>query len=372
MAPSLKVSIGYRLTTASGETVMENAEDGAFAAFDEGAATDDKKFAPFLVANRIPIEPGAYKLVVEVNNRQAQQTYKGETDVKVGAGSQPSFSGPLVTTSVDRVARPNPFQPFEYFGVQFHPAARHEINHPDPLRLLFELHQPPGATANYQMEYIVTHLLDKEGRRSSTEEIPQSEFKDGRLLKSKTIAVNDLDNGDYRLIVNLRQAGSNEVIASANMPLRISPEKSDLPLYFAADSQALGRPGVAAYMRALEAISQKNDVAAAEYFRQALDQNPANTFAGQDLVQLYFSQRKYAPIADLYKRLGIAAFKASPVTLAQIASASARAATPIRRAASLRPAWGSTPATQPCRRCRAACDSRYFFFFVAPSGVAGA
>jgi len=101
--------------------------------------------------------------------------------------------------------------------------------------------------------------------------------------------------------------------------LRITGDKSDLPLYFLTDSQALGRPGVAAYMRALEAISQKNDGAALEYLQQALDQNPANTFAGQYLVQLYFSQRKYAPIADLYKRLGIAAFKESPVTLAQIA-----------------------------------------------------
>jgi Tfp pilus assembly protein PilF len=72
-------------------------------------------------------------------------------------------------------------------------------------------------------------------------------------------------------------------------------------------------------MRALEAMSQKNDDAAAGYFRQALEQNPANTFAGQDLVQLYFSQRQYGPIADLYKKLGIAAFQTSPVTLAQIA-----------------------------------------------------
>jgi GWxTD domain-containing protein len=314
----LKVSIGYRLTTQSGEAVMENNEERAFAAFDDGPP-GDKKFAPFLLANRIPIEPGAYKLLVEVTNRQAQQTYKGEADVTVGPVNRPSFSGPLVTTSVDRVARPNPFQPFEYFGVQFHPAARHEISHPDPLRLLFELHEPPNSTANYQMEYVVAHILDKDGRRSSTEEVPQSQFKDGRLLKSKTIAVNDLENGDYRLIVNLRLAGSSEVLASTNMPLRISADKSELPIYFLSDAQGLGHPGVAAYMRALEAISQKNDAAAADYFSQALDQNPANTFAGQYLVQLYFSQRKYTPIADLYKRFGLAAFKASPVTLAQIA-----------------------------------------------------
>ena len=131
--------------------------------------------------------------------------------------------------------------------------------------------------------------------------------------------MNDLENGDYRLIVNLRQVGSSEVLASANAPLRIAAAKSELPLYFVSDTQALGRPGVAAYMRALEATSQKNDAAATDYFRQALDQNPANIFAGEYLVQLYFSERKYAPIADLYKRLGIAAFKASPVTLAQIA-----------------------------------------------------
>lgn len=314
----LKVSIAYRLTTQSGEIVMENSEDRAYAAFDDSAA-GEKKFAPFAVAGRLPIEPGSYKLMVDIANRATQQTFKGETAITAGPAKQPSFAGPLVTTSVERVSRPNPFQPFEYFGIQFHPAARHQINHPDPLRLLFEVHSPPDATGDYQLEYIVTNLFDKNGRRTITEEVPQSQFKDGRLLKSKTIAVNDLENGDYRLIVNLRHAGASQVIASANLPLRIAAETSDLPLYFFAETRGLGRPGVVDYMRALEATSQRNDAIAAGYFRQALDQNPANTFAGQYLVQLYFSQRQYAPIADLYKHVGIDAFKGSPVTLAQIA-----------------------------------------------------
>ena len=110
------------------------------------------------MANRLPIEPGAYKLAIEVTNRQAQQTFKGEADVTAGPTKQVSFAGPLVTTLVDRVAHPSPLQPFQYFGVQFHPAARREVHHPDPLRLLFELHEPAGSTANYQMEYIVTQL----------------------------------------------------------------------------------------------------------------------------------------------------------------------------------------------------------------------
>jgi GWxTD domain-containing protein len=318
----LKIAIGYRLTTAAGETILEDAEERTWAAFSDASpgATGEAKFAPFVLASRLPIEPGTYKLMIEITNREAQQTYNGETDVMAGGSTgQPSFSGPLVTTSVDRVARPNSLQPFQYFGVQFHPSARHEISHPDPLRLLFELHEPAGSTSDYQMEYIVASVQGKDSRRSTTEAVPHAEFKDGRLLKSKTIAINDLENGDYRLIVNLRVAGSREVVESSNTPLRIAAEKNEFPLYFLADTQASARPGVAAYMRALEAASQKNDAAATEYFRQALDQNPANTFAGQSLVQLYFTRRMYSPIADLYKRLGITAFKGSPVTLAQIA-----------------------------------------------------
>lgn len=313
----LKVTIAYRLTTAAGETILEDGEERDWPAFSDASA--NAKFAPFLLSSRLPIEPGSYKLAVEITSRQTQQSFKGEIDATAGPVTQPSFAGPIVTTSVDRVARPNPFEPFQYFGMQFHPSARDEVNHPEPLRLLFELHEPPGASADYQMEYIVASLQDKDKRPSITETVPHSEFKDGRLLKSKSIAINDLENGDYRLIVNLRLAGSREVLASANLPLRISPDQAGLPLYFLSDTQALGRPGIVAYMRALEALSQKNDSSATEYFKQALAQNPTNVFAGQSLVQLYFTRKEYIPIAELYKRLGISAFQSSPVTLAQIA-----------------------------------------------------
>ena len=49
------------LPPSPGETILEDAEERAYAAF-EDAPSGEKKFAPFVVANRIPIEPGAYKL----------------------------------------------------------------------------------------------------------------------------------------------------------------------------------------------------------------------------------------------------------------------------------------------------------------------
>ena len=76
--------------------------------------------------------------------------------------------------------------------------------------------------------------------------------------------------------------------------------------------------GIAAYIRGLESAALKDNVAAATYFREALDQNPGNTFVAGYLVQIYFNGRQYGPIADLYKRMGIDPFKAAPETLAQI------------------------------------------------------
>ena len=80
----LKLSIGYRLTTEAGETILEDSEERAYTAFQDTPA-GAKQFAPFIVANRLPIEPGAYKLAIEVTNRQSQQTFKGEADVDRGS-----------------------------------------------------------------------------------------------------------------------------------------------------------------------------------------------------------------------------------------------------------------------------------------------
>ena len=207
-----------------------------------------------------------------------------------GAAKQPTFSGPLVTTSVDRVARPNPFTAV--------PILRRAI--PSLRRGTRSIIRTrcgccSSCTSRRAPLPIIRWSTSSRACRTktrgaaSTEEVRHAEFKDGRLLKSKIIAVNDLENGDYRLIVNLRQKGSAAVLASSNTPLRIAPDKAEIPLYFLADTQGLGRPGVTAYMRALEAISQKNDAAAADYFRQALDAEPRQclrrTVAGPALFQ---------------------------------------------------------------------------------------
>jgi len=312
----LNLSVAYRLTTESGDLILEDAEDSGYATFDQ--TSSDKRFRPFTIAGRLPIEPGNYKLTIAISNRDQGKTYAGEQKLSVGGAQQLSFGGLLLVNAVEKATRPDALAPFQYFGVQFHPSIQRVFNPQDPLRLLFELKESPGAGQDYQLEYVIASLRNREARRSVTDEVSRTEFKNGTLLKSKTLPITGLEPGDYRLLVNLRISGSTEVLASANLPMKIEDIRSDIPFYILGRARELARPGVVVYMRALEAMSQKNEPAATDFFRQALDQNPANAFASQYLIQFYFGQRQFAQIAELYKKLGIDAFKSSPITLAQV------------------------------------------------------
>ena len=272
--------------------------------------------APKLIGVR---HVGDYKLEVQVINRGAGKTYRGEQSINAGPGKQISMTGPLIASSVERVARPDAATPFQYFGIQFHPASGRKLMRREPLRLLFELEEGAGAQPRaYQLEYVLAHIHNREMRRALSDSVAPERFQNGRLLMSKTIPVSELEPGDYRLVVNLKAGDSQEVLTSANLPVKVEEEQNDAPLYFLANARNITARGVAPYIRALESFAQKDDPSAANYLKQALDQNPANTFAGQYLVQLYFNGRKFAPVTALYKRLGITPFKASPETLAQI------------------------------------------------------
>ena len=312
----LRISLSYRLTTGAGELIVEDTDEGAYAAF-EGSGKE-RRLQPFLLAGRLPIAPGSYGFEIQIVNRTGGKSFKGEQKLTVGPCKDICVSGPLVASSVSKVVRPDPFAAFQYYGVQFHPVAARRLVPQESLRLLFELHQAAGSTADYDLEYVLANTHDREARRLITDEATSSTFKDGRLLKSKTIPLSGLPAGDYRLVLNVRTKGSSEVVESKNIPLRIDEAGGEPALFLAAHANHIAAKGVAPYIRALESIAQKDEPASIEYLQQALRENPANSFGAQSLVQLYFNRHEFAPIAELYSRLGIDPFKSSPESLVQI------------------------------------------------------
>ena len=312
----LNMRIDYRLTTGAGALIVEDSEERAYPAFEK---TDSgKTFVPFEVANRLPIVPGEYKLEVNLVNPVAGKSYKGVFPVSLRTPQEIQLHGPLLAAEAARTEHPDGFTPFEYYGVQFHPSAERTFTPRSSLTVLYELEQAAANGAGCVVEYTLASVADRESRRSFSDKIEPADFHDGRLLKSKTIPLTGFDPGEYQLVLTVRQAPGGPAIASANLPLKVVSDRPAPVLYMSANSRNLGRGGVAAYIRALEANAQQDEAGATGYMRRALEQNPANRYAGEFLVQMYFRQRNYGGVAEIYHKLGISPFKGSSQALAEI------------------------------------------------------
>ena len=173
-----------------------------------------KRFKPFQIASRLPLVPGKYRLEVELHQRKTGKSFHGFQNIVVRNPGALSISGPLLVASVQPAAHPNATTPFQYFGAQFHPSARREFRNNSPMRVLFQL-QVPIPVADYEVEYLLAHAQLREARRTVTETITASQFRDGRILSSKSIPLTDLPEGDYRVVLSVRRSGNGEVLAAS-------------------------------------------------------------------------------------------------------------------------------------------------------------
>lgn len=312
---ALTVASSYQLKNESGDVIVEDAQERAYPAFE--VAGGQARFIPFQIANRLPLAAGKYRLEVELHQRQSGKSFRGFQNLVVG-GNTASVSGPLLVNAVDPAAHPDGATPFQYFGSQFHPAARRQFTAESTLRVLLEV-AVPSPTADYEIEYVLGNSQLREARRSVVEIVHDSQFRNGRLFLSKGLSLIGLPEGDYRIVVNLRAASHREnVEASSNTGFHLVPNVSDAALYFDSNAHEVAKPGMAAYVRALCAQAQKDPQATTAYLRQAVDQNPGNIYADTNLVDLYYRSRRFAEITQLYDRLGMKPFENSAESLAQI------------------------------------------------------
>ncbi|HXI44344.1 MAG TPA: GWxTD domain-containing protein [Bryobacteraceae bacterium] len=313
---NLIVSAAFRLETDTGQLIVEDSEERGYPAFSIEAG--EKKFTGFQIANRVPFVPGAYRLEVEVSNRKTGKVYRGERKIGAPAAQGVSLGVPLAASSVAKAKSGPALTPFQYFGVQFLPAAGRRFKVSVPLRLLTEIGAGAGSVRDYRIEYVLANVQNREARRTIADTAAAAEFRNGRLLKAKTLPLEGLPPGDYRLVMNLRTTDGAPVVATANLSFKIDENAVDQALYFLDHFHASAQSGVAAYVRALEAVAQKDSEKAAAYLVQALNANPSNTFATELLVSQYFRTGKFDRVVELAEKLGMQPFQAAPETLAQL------------------------------------------------------
>ena len=186
-----------------------------------------------------------------------------------------------------------------------------------PLRVLYQI-ESANTPEDLDVEYLIANAQDREARHTVTENIHAAQFRDKRLLTSKALPLTGLPDGEYRVVVTIKRAGTTETLASVNVALRIDSAASDAVLYFDPNTKKMSLPGVAAYIRSLCAASLGEQNAAVTYLRQSVDQNPANTLAAGQLVRTYFEAKRYTEVAAIYNKMGEKPFEGSVEALAQL------------------------------------------------------
>ena len=310
---------GFRLLTEAGEVIAEDEEERSYEGFGP-----DGKFRPFQIAGRLPLIPGKYKLECRIVDREHSRSYQGEKKFAVAAPTAVLVSDPLLVSSANRVARPEATAPFQYFGVQFQPVAGPELARSETLGLLYTIELPAGQEQDLAVEYLMAHAQERESRVTLKDEIHASEFRAGRLLKSRSIPLSNLVPGSYRIVLTVRSASSQAILSSSSTSIRLGEAAEMAPLYLLESSRKTASPAGASYIRGLEAISLKDPTTAIRYMQQAMDANPSNAFAGQYLVETWFRLHQFGPVVALYRKTGMKPFEASAESLAQISLSYAR------------------------------------------------
>jgi hypothetical protein len=306
---NLIVSSGYRLFTEEGELLFEDTSEAAYHAYQQG------RFRPFLLARRIPVVPGRFRLEMDVVNREASRSWKAERRIEAGRAT---LSEPILIQSARSVGPEAAETPFRHFGVQFVPAVGRVFTPRDSLLVLFQIQASESEERAYDLEYLLAHTRDRDQRRTFTESVPGSEFSGGRILKAKTLPLGELEPGEYRIVTTLREPGSPRVVGSGNIGFRIQQSRPDIELYVAGTLKGLD-PAVAAYLRGLASLGQNETARAEIYLKRAVESPPPNPDALRLLVSLYFQSGKHNQVTALYRDTGRAVLTAHPDSLAQVA-----------------------------------------------------
>jgi GWxTD domain-containing protein len=306
---NLVVSSGYRLFTGEGALLFEDTGEAAYLAYEQG------RFRPFLLARRIPVVPGRFRLEMDVVNREAGRSRKAERLIEAGRAT---LSEPLLVQAARSVGPGAPETPFRYFGIQFVPAVGRVFTPSDSLVVLFQIQASGREERAYDLEYLLANTRDRDQRRTFTESVPGSEFSGGRILKTKTLPLGELEPGEYRIVTTLREPGSPRVAGSGNIGFRIQESRLDVQLYVAGTPRGLD-PAVAAYLRGLASLGQNETDRAESYLKRAVERRPPNADALRLLASIYFQSGKHNQVTVLYREPGGAVLAAHPDGLAQVA-----------------------------------------------------
>lgn len=272
---------------------------------------EDVKGKVFGYEGVLPLPPGKYKIEFELSNLLSQTAFRRQVEVTVpeipAGGLQVSTIVPFVSARSATHSSQN--LPFTGAGVSFLPRAGGELQlvQGEPLKFFYQIWAPSlSQLSNTDKKIEVDYVYGRMGAQDNktvSDSIPLNQLdRGGSIINGKQVATADLEPGNYRLVMTLRDPESQaKTYGSLNFSVNSStmaPAAWDIS---AVDETA----AQADWNRALCYLADNKKSDAINWFRAAYSKDALNERFRDKLIELYFEQQQYKNAVELYARAGL-------------------------------------------------------------------
>lgn len=272
---------------------------------------EDVKGKVFGYEGVLPLPPGKYKIEFELSNLLSQTAFRRQVEVTVpeipAGGLQVSTIVPFVSARSATHSSQN--LPFTGAGVSFLPRAGGELQlvQGEPLKFFYQIWAPSlSQLSNTDKKIEVDYVYGRMGAQDNktvSDSIPLNQLdRGGSIINGKQVATADLEPGNYRLVMTLRDPESQaKTYGSLNFSVNSStmaPAAWDIS---AVDETA----AQADWNRALCYLADNKKSDAIDWFRAAYSKDALNERFRDKLIELYFEQQQYKNAVELYARAGL-------------------------------------------------------------------
>jgi GWxTD domain-containing protein len=238
---------------SQGRLVFERSDEPSFAV--PAAEAEQISKRPFIYEDKIPVEAGKYQLAVELKNGENGAVYESGKEFEIKAvGDRTGIGDVLVVAKHQPEMRP---RPFEFAGVKFDPSAQNYVMSSRGLSILYQIQLPAERPKELIAHYAVGNVASTVKKTYDDKLDAAKADLSGTLLTAKTLPIEELGPGPYRLSVQVEDPNS-KLLSTTAIPFTVIAEVPPAQPIVIARGQSDSPQSKAAieYERALCLLSQ--------------------------------------------------------------------------------------------------------------------
>jgi GWxTD domain-containing protein len=303
------IDVAVRVLSSDGKPIF--ALERTHAQYFDKDKFEELQGKAFAYEGLLPLPPGQYKIEFVLTDRLKHTGFRAEKEVTI---PPPPVHGMAVTDLVPfstskTLNRGEAFVPFGVAGVRFEPLVGPQLDlvKGENLQVVYQIwaaaSDPQGLKGKkLQIEYGYGRPSVRGDSKTIQDEVSREQFDaNGSLVSGKKIPLADLNPGNYHLAVTVTDPETQQK-AFSSLNFRIESDHSLPATWYLADpsiSESL-KNGSWDYQRGMCYWVAGDKRSAEQWFRQALQRGGANQEALGKLVELYFEQKAFAKVAELY------------------------------------------------------------------------